>query len=681
MFRKLYQGVIKYYEKINKKILIRKYVTIAVSLVAIILMVISVYINIINVQQKKKEEFHTVFKHTSYVLNNIEKEAEYNQELFIDSYLSRAKKIAYVLSKYTIDDNLISELLELSDITTINLVSEEGIITDSSNKDSIGLSFHDYEKLNVFLPLIASEDQEAYYVQFDGYDFVTKEDMIYLGVKPYNSIKGMIQIEIKPEILLALQSGVSISNIYTNMPVSTDETHFILDESTGEILGITGFSETSIQIENEKNKDLDMVSLIKKCQDGKFIKVNGLWSYVYSQEYEGYILSAYVDGVELLKSSLVTIVLNVGSIFIMTILLIQLLNVLINKYFLVEVQRLVENIHKVIQGDFETSFTTSSKTEFSEITEGLNKLVGSFKNHSKRMNKIIQVIHYNVGIFEYLKEINNLSITNNIKELLDLDDEQWENFKKNNDQFMNYLTSLNSVVVYGTNNVYLISNSRYIQIDIYQESNLSYGVIKDITREVIEKRVMIEKLKDAEIKMSTDKLTGLKNIHYVKKTINELLTNVQEKGLFIIFDLDNFKRVNDSIGHPEGDKLLQKFANCLKTNFRSDDIIARLGGDEFVVFIFGESSIEDLKHKLDSFVNYVHKELEEYYIKFQLSVSIGVASTSNTCSDYETLYHNADSALYIAKRDGKDRYYINPDGFTRTHIVSDDYEEACDCNG
>ena len=144
------------------KKLIRKYVTIAVSLAAIVLMGLSVYINIKTIQEKKRQEFHTVFEHTSYVLSNMEKEKEYNEELFIDSYLSRAKKVAYVLSKYVIDDNLISELLELTDITTINIVSEDGIIVDSSNKESIGLSFHEHEKLKEFLPLIESSNKEDY---------------------------------------------------------------------------------------------------------------------------------------------------------------------------------------------------------------------------------------------------------------------------------------------------------------------------------------------------------------------------------------------------------------------------------------------------------------------------------------------------------------------------------------
>ena len=661
------------------KKLMKKYLFSVISATSILLIIFSTYINMLDIQSQKKEEFHTVFKHTSYILDKMEEEKEYNEDLFISSYLTRAKKIAYVLSKYTIDDALMSELSGLADITTINIVDEDGLIVDSTNKKSIGLSFHEHKKLQAFLPLISDTNSNAYYVQLDGYDFTTKEDMIYLGIKPYNSVKGIIQIGIQPEILLALQNNTNISQIYTNMPVSNEETHFILDKNTGQILGITGFDDNSLEIENEKNTDIDMVKLIETCENGMFIKLNGSWQYVYSQEDGDYILAAFISASALIESNIISISLIVASIIIIAILMISILVFLLNKYFLAEVEKLLLNINKVIAGNMNISFETNSKTEFSEISNDLNKLIHSFKDRSNRMSKMIQVIHYNVGVFEYLKEINNMSFSDNIKELLNLDNEQWETFKKDNDQFIKYLTDLNSIEINGKNNVYLISDNKYIQIHIYQEQQLYYGVIKDITEEVVEKNALIQKLKDAEQKMTLDKLTGLKNIHYVKETVNALIENGQTKGIFIIFDLDNFKRVNDTIGHPEGDKLLQKFASCLKANFRNNDIIARLGGDEFVVFMIGNCS-ENLQQKLDTFLQYVRKELHEYYVQFHLSVSIGVSSTSSTCADYKSLYRNADFALYIAKQNGKDCYYMNPDGLTCTCDSCKDCKKPCSRN-
>ncbi len=79
-------------------------------------------------------------------------------------------------------------------------------------------------------------------------------------------------------------------------------------------------------------------------------------------------------------------------------------------------------------------------------------------------------------------------------------------------------------------------------------------------------------------------------------------------------------------------------------------------------------------------MDYVRKELDEYYKKFQLSVSIGVSATSSNCRNYDTLYHNADFALYIAKRNGKDRYYMNPDGLTCNRISCEGCEEICSIN-
>ena len=124
-----------------------------------------------------------------------------------------------------------------------------------------------------------------------------------------------------------------------------------------------------------------------------------------------------------------------------------------------------------------------------------------------------------------------------------------------------------------------------------------------------------------------------------------------------MLDLDNFKRVNDTVGHPEGDILLKKFASCLKNHFREKDITARFGGDEFVVFIETEISCELLEKKLSLFFEKIRAELAAYYERFSLSVSAGAAWVQKGDA-YDILYARADSALYMSKRGGKDQFTI-----------------------
>jgi len=131
----------------------------------------------------------------------------------------------------------------------------------------------------------------------------------------------------------------------------------------------------------------------------------------------------------------------------------------------------------------------------------------------------------------------------------------------------------------------------------------------------------------------------------------------QRKKAFLLFlDLDNFKQVNDSFGHPTGDQLLCEAANRLTSILRSEDIVSRLGGDEFVIV---PEEIED-----SSSINFIlEKILETFHKPFKLethqvtaTVSIGVSCYPIDGEDTTTLIRNADTALYKAKAEGRNNY-------------------------
>ena len=110
---------------------------------------------------------------------------------------------------------------------------------------------------------------------------------------------------------------------------------------------------------------------------------------------------------------------------------------------------------------------------------------------------------------------------------------------------------------------------------------------------------------------------------------------------FIIMDLDNFKTVNDCLGHSQGDELLQKIAKTLEENFRKTDIIARLGGDEFIIYM------KDIKSK-KAVVNAVEKLLSKLQLKYpwkngsiQVSASVGIAIVPFDGMRFEDLYIKA----------------------------------------
>lgn len=168
-----------------------------------------------------------------------------------------------------------------------------------------------------------------------------------------------------------------------------------------------------------------------------------------------------------------------------------------------------------------------------------------------------------------------------------------------------------------------------------------------------------KQLSKARTEAEHDRLTGLYNRNGFERRAEQFLEKESPGGAFILFDLDNFKQVNDSAGHPEGDHVLQIFAKCLTEFFRKEDIIGRLGGDEFAVLLGNTIRDDILEDKIAGFHAEVRRRLGKYYDTFSVSASIGAVPVDGTVRDYRKLYRCADVALYMSKHRGKDRFYIN----------------------
>ena len=164
---------------------------------------------------------------------------------------------------------------------------------------------------------------------------------------------------------------------------------------------------------------------------------------------------------------------------------------------------------------------------------------------------------------------------------------------------------------------------------------------------------------DKRTEADRDRLTGLYNRNGFEHIVEGFLMREGAEGALILFDLDNFKLVNDMEGHPAGDRLLQCFAACLTETFRRDDVAARLGGDEFIILVRSPVNAAVLEEKFRELSRKVHTAFGKYYAKYSVSASAGAVLADGDMRDYRSLYKCADPALYIAKYMGKDRFYIN----------------------
>lgn len=164
-----------------------------------------------------------------------------------------------------------------------------------------------------------------------------------------------------------------------------------------------------------------------------------------------------------------------------------------------------------------------------------------------------------------------------------------------------------------------------------------------------------------------DPLTGLANRLLGTKKLNQKILKAKDQHspfLLIYLDIDEFKTINDSLGHTSGDNLLINVSKILKELIEGIGFVSRMGGDEFMIIV---EDVESIKHG-ELLSERINKSLRKaYYIDGKsvfVSASIGVCQYPDHGEDEETLIRNADTAMYHAKRDGKDQYRIYADKMT-----------------
>lgn len=156
-----------------------------------------------------------------------------------------------------------------------------------------------------------------------------------------------------------------------------------------------------------------------------------------------------------------------------------------------------------------------------------------------------------------------------------------------------------------------------------------------------------------------DALTGLANRVVLKEQIVTALTGPEPDGTetaLLLLDLDRFKAVNDTLGHPIGDKLLCRVVDRLRATVRKTDLVARLGGDEFAILQRSPKQPEAAKALAQRLVDLIGRTyLVDDHI-LNIGVSIGVAFPPNDGNDPDRLLKSADLALYRAKEEGRGRF-------------------------
>lgn len=198
---------------------------------------------------------------------------------------------------------------------------------------------------------------------------------------------------------------------------------------------------------------------------------------------------------------------------------------------------------------------------------------------------------------------------------------------------------------------------------------VQYTIVKDdqgTPLQALGKVTNIQSTMDLQDKASLDLLTGCLNKGSFETAVAELLMADEVPNCAcLIIDIDNFKTINDNLGHLFGDIVLKEIASKLKRVFRENDFVGRIGGDEFVVLVRNVDDLAVVERKAKEVITALNITYKGKGTFYRVTASVGVALSPQHGKRYEDLYTRADLALYQAKNLGKNGYCVYQDTLSK----------------
>ena len=238
-----------------------------------------------------------------------------------------------------------------------------------------------------------------------------------------------------------------------------------------------------------------------------------------------------------------------------------------------------------------------------------------------------------------------------IERRLYVDPEQRERFRHLMDTQGEVINFESEVYRHDGSKIWISENAHSVR-DLQGELICYEGTVQDIT----ERRSYQEQL---EHQANFDQLTGLPNRNLLNDRLEQAISRAKRRGYFlalVFIDLDNFKFINDSLGHVAGDELLVEVAHRLRNSLRTVDTVARQGGDEFVLVLNDHYQVASIISLLERVLQEVSRPIMLMGRDWQVGASLGVALYPTDGEDAPTLLKHADIAMYAAKARGRNNF-------------------------
>lgn len=591
--------------------------------------------------------FHTKIDQVIHTLENNRQELDLMNESLDEDYLTRARAAAYVLDREDVLSLSVVEMQYLADLLNVDelhVIDESGFIVAGSVSQYVGIDMSKHKQTSAFLALLESDEEGAYLIQEPQPNAAEDKVMQYVGVARTGR-KGVVQVGFEPKRQLEAQSRNTYDYIFFRFPTDVEEEIYVIDYESGIMLGHSGgllqqYRENCYQLEP-----------LLGCTEGDYRRgKDGRLMYVVSERYDDVLICAALPADvlfrELFRNTLRTFLYLMFIMMAVVFLLIYL----VRKNVIDGIHHIIENLTEITEGNLDITVDVGGNREFKALSGGINKMVKRIVSLSDRVSAIIEVSGIPLAAFRYGCEDSYVFVTSGFGALLNIPDRKVAALCRDVPAFDRYMKQLTEMSVEGEEDVYQISDDRYVRIHMSESPEAKLGVITDVTGDIMEKREM-------RYENIHDPLTGLYKYQYFKKMTEEILHNIPEgKGCAaVMLDLDYFKDINDTYGHDVGDRYLQSFSSVMASMPKEHFLTARRSGDEFCMFIFDCGSSDDIIDYMEGFYELLDRNqvaLSETRTR-TISASSGFAWTDNRNTDISDLLNHADEALYAVKREKK----------------------------
>lgn len=316
---------------------------------------------------------------------------------------------------------------------------------------------------------------------------------------------------------------------------------------------------------------------------------------------------------------------------------------------------------------FYTIYLTYTIKPDAEMINKLGIIRGSIQRLVKneiggiRSDNIITMIDSNINAFNN-KKIKIFDREGKINSSLDALDESWIELKEliyvyrenpSDQSKMNLLKKSEDIWNVANSMVYVSQIVSEGKIDNYNFSFVFFGI--NLILVIIIIFLIKTYVQDTlEYSVDYDGLTEIYNRRYFNEALNREIQKSERYNSnlsLIMFDIDHFKKVNDTYGHAVGDSVIMKLANLVKSNIRKSDILARIGGEEFAI-IASETSADNAFVLAEK----IRKIVQKHRFKHAGKITISLGVTQYILGDsIDTIYKRADVAMYKAKEGGRNR--------------------------